>query len=250
MDKKKRIVRVVVIALIVLAVAGGIKAWTYLSEYYEAEPEATAVLDAGEEAGYIYASENDSENLILKADGDTDTGILFYPGGKVEYTAYLPMLEQLREAGYDVVLIKMPFNLAFFDMNAGEKVLSDMSEELPNVTKWYAMGHSLGGVSVSKFAAVHADMLEGLILLGSFDYGLYDEENTLIIYGSEDVQLDTSKINENLSDVLEIEGGNHAWFGYYGNQEGDGEATISKEEQQSITVNEICSWIQSHEDNQ
>ena len=36
--------------------------------------------------------------------------------------------------------------------------------------------------------------------------------------------------------VLEIVGGNHAYYGNYGEQDGDGEATITREEQQAEAV--------------
>ncbi|MCR5546125.1 MAG: alpha/beta hydrolase [Lachnospiraceae bacterium] len=246
MEKKRIVKRRVLLILLILLIVAGLGSWQYLNEYYEAQAAAIDTEKALVESGDLYESKADGENLILEADGETDTGIIFYPGGKVEYTAYLPLLEKLREAGYDVVLIKMPFNLAFFDMNAGEKVLADMEEELPNVKKWYVMGHSLGGVAASSFASHYEDEIQGLVLLGAYDYGEYDEDNTLIIYGSEDIQLDLSKIDEEKSDVLEIQGGNHAWFGNYGKQDGDGEATISREEQQTIAADKIISWIQSH----
>ena len=247
MDKKKRRIRRIVLATVIILVALGIGGWDYLHEYYKAESEAIEVYEQGKDKGTIYASESDPENLILKAEEETDKGILFYPGGKVEYTAYLPLLESLRSKGYDVVLIKMPFNLAFFDMDAAEDVLVDMKDELPEVTNWYVMGHSLGGVAASSFAADNSDGISGLILLGAYDYGKYDEENTLIIYGSEDIRLDLTKINADKSEVLKIEGGNHAWFGNYGEQEGDGKASISQKEQQKITVEKIVDWISSKE---
>jgi len=40
-----------------------------------------------------------------------------------------------------------------------------------------------------------------------------------------------------------LEGGNHAWFAYYGEQDGDGTASITKEEQQKQTVNAIVKMI-------
>lgn len=40
-----------------------------------------------------------------------------------------------------------------------------------------------------------------------------------------------------------IEGGNHAWFGNYGKQEGDKTASISREEQQQQAVEEILQMI-------
>lgn len=40
-----------------------------------------------------------------------------------------------------------------------------------------------------------------------------------------------------------IDGTNHAQFGYYGNQSGDGKALISAKLQQNQTVNKIISFI-------
>jgi len=61
-------------------------------------------------------------------------------------------------------------------------------------------------------------------------------------YGSEDRVLNMEKYKECLvnfpDDVIEevIEGGNHAYYAHYGEQEGDGTATITREEQQEIVL--------------
>jgi hypothetical protein len=41
-----------------------------------------------------------------------------------------------------------------------------------------------------------------------------------------------------------IEGGCHAYFGYYGTQRGDGKATITREEQMEMTVNAILNFVE------
>ena len=71
------------------------------------------------------------------------------------------------------------------------------------------------------------------------------------IYGSEDKVLNREKLEEG-RELLPlgfqeycIEGGNHAWFGNYGEQEGDGTAEISKEEQQEQTVDSILTMIKN-----
>lgn len=133
----------------------------------------------------------------------------------------------------------MPFNLAVFDKNAAD----DIFDEYPEITNWYIAGHSLGGAMASSYMADHPDKLNGLILLGSYMYGSVPSDKALVIYGSKDQVLDRSKINSEDQVVL-IEGGNHAQFGDYGSQSGDGIATISSEEQQTITVNAIADFVQ------
>ncbi len=241
--KKRTVIRGIKQAVFLAFVVLGIYVYHYLTEYYPASQTATITLTQGLASGHIYYSSENKKNIIFKSESDTEVGILFYPGGKVEYTAYAPMLELLRKNGYDVVLIKMPFNLAFFNMDAADEVVTEMKEELPNVKKWYVLGHSLGGVAASKYAADFPEEIEGLMLLGAYDYGEYDPANTLVIYGSNDKNLDLSKIDFSKSTTYCIEGGNHAWFGDYGKQEGDGEAKLSHKQQQLLTVEKIKSWL-------
>ena len=73
----------------------------------------------------------------------------------------------------------------------------------------------------------------------------------LLIYGSEDQVMDREKYAESRTNVREdvvefvIEGGNHAQFGSYGAQKGDGEASITGQEQIEITVSVIISFVQA-----
>ena len=89
-----------------------------------------------------------------------------------------------------------------------------------------------------------------MILLASYPISETDE-HTLELYGSEDGVLNHEKRKEGdkyLPDgsvVDVIEGGNHARFGNYGDQRGDGAAMITWEEQQSITVKKISEFIDS-----
>ena len=52
--------------------------------------------------------------IILRPEKSSGSALIFYPGAKVEYTAYLPILEKLRQNGIASVLMKMPFNMAIF----------------------------------------------------------------------------------------------------------------------------------------
>ena len=73
----------------------------------------------------------------------------------------------------------------------------------------------------------------------------------LSIYGSEDKVLDLEAYN-NSKDLMKdnftefiINGANHAQYGNYGNQDGDGTAKISDETQQSQCSGEIIEFINS-----
>ena len=53
---------------------------------------------------------------------------------------------------------------------------------------------------------------------------------------------DSKKYNPSNSKEVVIKGGNHAQFGNYGEQAGDGTATISREEQQDQTAKAILEF--------
>ncbi|MFT9057788.1 MAG: alpha/beta fold hydrolase [Ethanoligenens sp.] len=217
------------ISLVVLLTAAF---FVYVSDYYRADDVAIAVMQS-EDTMRV------QDNLIiLSPTTPSDTALIFYPGAKVEYTAYIPILEKLRQNGITCVLIKMPFNMAIFDTNAADKVF----DELPDINNWYIGGHSMGGAMASSYAANHNDKVKGLILLGAYIYGDVSPENALTIYGTLNSNLE--KNIDYTENVVIIDGGNHAQFGNYGEQKGDPPATISREDQQDIAVKAILDFIQ------
>lgn len=228
---KKRIkIAVLITAAILIILVGGF--YVYSLDYYRTSDYVTQTPDKEniEKQGNMTVFYPDNET-------DTKTGLIFYPGGKVEASAYSPLLEKLSQNGITCILIKMPLNLAVFNINAANKVY----DEFPDIESWYLSGHSLGGAMASSYVGKNSDKLDGLILLGA--YPINDSEiDTLVIYGSEDEGLDLTKL-EGTNNKLEIAGGNHAYFGDYGEQEGDGTATITRAEQQEITVDAISEFI-------
>ncbi len=173
---------------------------------------------------------------------EEDTALIFYPGGKVEETAYAPLLHSLAENGADVCLVKMPFRLAFFSVNAAEEIMNRYGYK-----NWYIGGHSLGGVAAALYAEKHD--LDGLVLLASYPTKEVDEP-MLLVYGSEDGVLNLERVAqaEQYGSVEKtvIEGGNHAGFGNYGEQKSDGKAGISAEEQQAETTDIVIRWLGLH----
>lgn len=233
--KGLRITAAVLLA-VVLAVAA------YAGDYYRAEDAAVMAM-----AGSETVTVEQSGNLTVFAPETAEAGFIFYPGGKVEHTAYAPLLLELAEEGIHCVLVKMPLNLAVLDRNAA----AGIPEQFPEIENWYIGGHSLGGSMAASYAAENAEELDGLILLAA--YSTADLTSTdlevLSIYGSEDRVLNMEKYAQyhpNLPEdscELVITGGNHAQFGSYGPQEGDGEAAVSGEKQTAFTVQSILELI-------
>lgn len=171
----------------------------------------------------------------------TETAIAFYPGAKVEYESYARFLFNVAKRGYDCFLIKMPFNMAIFDVNKADKIINNY-----NYNNWYIAGHSMGGAMACNYASSHSGKLKGVIALAGYPTKqLPDDLELILIYGSEDKILTKEKYDEGKNYYpskyreLVIEGGNHAFFADYGEQKKDGKASISVDEQQKQAIDFI-----------
>ena len=215
----------------------------YTSIYYHTDKERANAYIATK---HVTITEVGRNKKLIKGEQEK-AGIIFYPGAKVEYTAYEPLLASFAEEGYTSILIKMPFNLAIFGVDKADGI----KEEYPSITKWYLMGHSLGGAMIAEYAVSHKNDYEGLILLGSYpDKDLSSSSIKLVnIYGSVDEVLDKKKYENSRSNWPKntkeyvIEGGCHAGFGMYGAQKGDGNPSITNEQQIDITTSMVLGFI-------
>ncbi|MEE1031298.1 MAG: alpha/beta fold hydrolase [Ruminococcus sp.] len=239
--KKKRVVSILLLIAILIAGAG---IW-YVNDYYKSEDIVQEYINGNINGNAPVAVKEIDTGLFLDGPG-TEHAIIFYPGAKVEYTAYVPLFYELAEQGIDAFLVKMPCNLAILGQNKAEAIMEAYEYE-----HWYLSGHSLGGAMAASLAAANPENLDGLVLLAAYPTAsLPDTISVISIYGSEDGVLNMEKLEEGRSympsDYKEIciEGGNHAWFGYYGEQEGDGIAAISKEEQQAQTAAAVLKLVE------
>ena len=210
--------------------------YLYISDYYSADAAAVEALhqDLKENKAFIR-----NDLIIIPSRIESDSALIFYPGGKVEASAYYPLLSRIADNGITCVLVKMPFHLAFFDSSAADRVF----DTLPDIKNWYIGGHSLGGAMASKYMSEHPGKLKGLILLGSYVYGDVPVSKSLTIYGTKDGVLNKNKIKDS-DNQFPITGGNHAYFGNYGNQKGDENADISRGEQQEKAAAAVERFVQ------
>lgn len=218
--------------LILLSVLIGVCVW--LMDGYDAGQNALEAMMRGETNGRVTAFVPEG----VKA------GLIFYPGGLVDHAAYAPLMEMLMERGMLCLLTEMPFDLAVLDADAAEGLIG----KHPEVSRWLIGGHSLGGAMAADYAAKHPQDFEGLVLLGAYAQADLSrtEMRVLSIFGSEDGVMNRGKYEEYLDhypkrfEEIVIEGGNHAQFGDYGKQKGDGAAQITAKEQQKQTVDAIA----------
>lgn len=201
----------------------------------DASPASDIALQALNSDTVVNVSLDSGYYAFTPTDIAPTTGFIFYPGGRVDYRAYAPVLRMIAEQGYFVALVPVPLNLAFFDVNAAAPVQS----QHPEIEHWVVSGHSLGGVAASLYAKDHLQELDGIVFFASYpaDESLKNSDiKILSIYGTLDMagmgKFDETKaLLPPQTEYVVIDGGNHAQFGSYGPQAGDNEATITPEDQ-------------------
>jgi hypothetical protein len=181
--------------------------------------------------------------------GQAKTGFIFYPGGRVEYRSYAPLLRQIAQKGYLVVLVPMPLNLAVFGTDKAGEVLA----AFPQVSSWAIGGHSLGGSMAAQYAIKNVGTLKGLVFWASYPPSAMDQRTDLAILsvsGTNDGLSTPALIQSNKpllptsTTYVVIDGGDHAQFGSYGPQSGDNPASIPASQQWQKTVQATADLLQ------
>jgi hypothetical protein len=175
------------------------------------------------------------------------TGFVFYPGGRVDERSYSPAAREIAKAGFLVVVVPMPLNLAVFGIDKGREVVN----AFPGIAKWAIGGHSLGGSMAAELVSKDPALFDGLVFWAS-----YPSSNlaalgiaVLSISASNDGLSTPDKIlasHANLppgTTFHAIPGGNHAQFGWYGDQFGDNAATITRAAQQGQITSQTISFL-------
>jgi len=225
----------IAIVLVLAVAAAGANVW--VEEQYPYCDTAFEALAATETVSVSKMTE-----YIAFVPDEPVAGFIFYPGALVPTEAYAPLLRALAEEGVLCVAVKMPLRLAVLDMNAAKGI----ADQYPDITRWAIGGHSLGGAMAASYAAAHGEDFAALVLLAAYSTAEVPENvATVSVYGDQDQVMDCEKYAQYRDNLpkgtveLIIPGGNHAQFGDYGVQKGDGWATITPEEQLAQTLQAI-----------
>lgn len=265
MKNKSKFKKIILGAIIVLVLifAGLFVAFKiYTGNYYNADNTVISELadDLSEEVHTFTAPEG---MVFLPQNQEYRAVIVFYPGAKVEYTAYSGLMYRLAERGYICLLPKMADNVALLSINAVDTLKAarpDDSESVENLD-WYLAGHSLGGVAATRYLAewtpgtgsgAHfSGEYKGVILCASYpmDSLAGTDMRLLSILGSNDTVVNMKNYEDSKKNWPEdateyvIRGGIHSYFGNYGIQKGDGEPEITADRQLDETAEVIDEWI-------
>jgi dienelactone hydrolase len=182
---------------------------------------------------------------------------IFCPGGLVEPTAYAPLARSISEKGYPVFLIKLGSKYDSLEAQKQDgvaKIKAIVTADKAK-SKFVIGGHSLGGAITCLYAHENPTLLSGLLIAGSthprdFDLsGLRVPITKVLATGDgiarqEQMEKNRAKVPVHTKWVV-IQGGNHAQFGWYSGQSGDGTATISREKQQELLLEATLELLQT-----
>ena len=241
----KRVLAVVAAVLVALTVAF---VW-YVNDYSHADDVALAVVADEDGAADGVTVEQLAGGEVAFVPESPTAGLVFYPGAKVQPEAYSPLLVQCAREGVLCVLVKPTFNLALLDVGAA----ADVQMQFPEIDTWAVAGHSMGGVAASNYAARHPDAVDGVIYLAAYpdaDLSGFEGPALSVIAANDDVLNEDSYAGAQdklplRTETVEIAGGNHAQFGNYGEQAGDGVAAISRESQQAQAADAMVDFIKN-----
>lgn len=247
MKKKSLKFKISISIVAILAILVGIF-FIYTSSYYKSQSYAIESLKS--DSNVKVETEQNGDIFFNHKSNKKKVGFVFYPGAKVENSAYSPMAREIASKGYPVILSKMKFNLAILSPNKAKDIL----DEYPDINSWIIGGHSLGGVMASDYS-LKDNKIKGLVLLASYPKDNKDFTksgiNVLSLWGSNDKVADLNKVKEaknvmpSDSEFIEIKGGNHGGFGDYGHQKGDGESSITNKQQMMDTSKYIIELLDS-----
>jgi len=182
------------------------------------------------------------------------TGIIYYPGGRVQAQSFANAARDFANEGYLVSLEIMPLGLAMMDIDRASKT----KEKYKYINTWIVAGFSLGGVSATLHIKRYPKEYDALILYGSYPSDKLDISDVKIkvlqLIGELDGFSPIEKANSAKCYLPEdtqmhiIKGGNHVQFAEYNNgkaYEKDNDASIPRSKQQKILREKTIEFIRN-----
>ncbi len=185
--------------------------------------------------------------VFSPATANATIGYIIYPGGRVPPEAYAPLARGLAQAGSLAVIVPMPLNLAILNTDAATAVIA----AFPRISTWIIAGHSLGGSMAARYAHQNPGKVDGLAMLAAYPEARLDfsalDLTVAAVYADRDGLATVEEVEGSFPQLpaaalkVLIKGGNHAQFGWYGEQEGDLPPQISRGEQQDLVIDALLS---------
>lgn len=228
------------VVVFVLAVFSGVLTWMSIPYDYQEAVTDKVLTDNN-------ITFNDHDWLVFGAAQATESGIIFYPGGKTAPETFAPVMQSLAEQGFKSVIVSMPFNTAFLGIDKAQAVM----EAYPEIKNWHLIGHSLGGVAAGEFAKANPTVISSLIFWASYpatDISQLDVP-ALALSAEMDRMSTPEKIAEyrafypHQTEFKSMPASNHWQYGYFAGSKNVQENLRSREEQVAEVIQTTLHFI-------
>lgn len=243
-QSKRDRLKIPVITIILGLVLAGVAAGVSFLRPQEVMKRASSALQWSTTVTVSKQKINGVNGFFFIPDRKKDACFVFYPGARVSARAYAPNALAIAEEGYQVFIVSMPLNLAVLASGSAGRVIHGIEE----VDQCVIGGHSMGGAMAARFAANKRSEVAGLVLWAAYPpRGVeFDQDLAVLsITGSKDRISRSKRQLPGDAEFVEIEGGNHSQFGWYGFQSGDGQAKITREQQMEIITEVTVKFLSS-----
>ena len=242
-SKKSKILKWILRILAVFAIGALIWGVQWATYARPPLPEAIAALESDD----VVTVTEEPWLTFSPTQNMSNTGFIFYPGGRVDPRAYASLLHTIASEGYLAIVPTMPINMAVFNANIAEEIIA----YYPQIERWVIGGHSVGGTMAAQYTDKHPEVIDGLAIWASYPANSSDISDLDIpvvsIYGSREVKVNDASVGERKyllpadTQYIRIEGGDHHQFGSYEINPEDHLATTSRTSQHEqilqITLN-------------
>jgi hypothetical protein len=157
--------RKLILSILTIVVAG---AAIYVGNWFverekRLSPADPAALEALESTPTVTVTRGDWF-VFEPANASPTTGFIFYPGGECDERGYAEPLRAIAAAGFLVVLVPMPLQLAVLAPGKAADVIA----AYPGIERWAIGGHSLGGAMAARFVHRNPGQIDGLLLWDAY----------------------------------------------------------------------------------
>ena len=179
-------------------------------------------------------------------------GLVIYPASRVDWRAYAPVAAAIARAGFLVVVVAMPLNLASLDVARAQSVMKKFTR-IPRLGHARARGGRSHGRSIRRAspACRTGPHPLGRASGGGNNLASSPRISAMSISAERDGLVPQLVVRESAwllpatTRWVTIVGGNHSQFGWYGDQARDGKALISRAEQQARVVRATVDMLRS-----
>ena len=147
------------VGILILTMAVGL--WV-VARFYGAKTSAEAVAAMVPDANVAIVT---GDTMVFRPKAAAPrTGMLLIPGALCDPQGYAPVLHRIAAAGFLVVVVRQPLDMAVFSTLANSDWPIEVQNQFPEIKRWVLAGHSMGASMAGQFVHDYPTAMNALIM--------------------------------------------------------------------------------------